>query len=81
MAQSRHFLGQKLRLGGDALGAEPTYLLYLPSRPWGELRRIDLEPDCAGPTLNDFAASESARKPLRSRTPAAFPGPEASTWR
>ncbi len=24
--------GQKLRLGGDSLGADPTYLLYLPSR-------------------------------------------------
>ena len=32
-AHSRHFPGQKLRLGGDALGADPTYLLYLPSRP------------------------------------------------
>ena len=31
-AHSRHFLGQKLRLGGDALGADPTCLLYLPSR-------------------------------------------------
>ena len=36
-----HFPGQKLRLGGDALGADPTYLLYLPSRSRGELRRID----------------------------------------
>ena len=33
--------GQKLRLGGDALGAGPTYLLYLPSRSRGGLRRID----------------------------------------
>ncbi len=32
--------GQKLRLGGDALGAGPTYLLYLPSRSRGGLRRI-----------------------------------------
>ena len=39
--QVRHFPGQKLRLGGDALGADPTYLLYLPSRSRGELRRID----------------------------------------
>ena len=31
-AHSRHFAGQKLRLGGDALGADPTYLLYLPFR-------------------------------------------------
>ena len=61
---SAHFQVQKLRLGGDALGADPTYLLYLAYRSRGELRRIDLEPDCAGPTLNDFAASESARKPL-----------------
>ena len=58
-----HFLGQKLRLGGDALGADPTYLLYLPYRSQGELRRIDLEPDCAGATLSDFAAPESTRKP------------------
>eukprot|EP01045_Picozoa_sp_COSAG04_P005547 COSAG04_NODE_259_length_18733_cov_5.191371_8_plen_272_part_00 len=40
-AHSRHFPGQKLRLGGDALGADPTYLLYLPSRSRGGLRRID----------------------------------------
>ena len=40
-AHSWHFSGQKLRLGGDALGADPTYLLYLPSRPRGGLRRID----------------------------------------
>ena len=33
--------GQKLRLGGVALGADPTYLLYLPSRSRGGLRRID----------------------------------------
>jgi len=58
-----HFPGQKLRLGGDALGADPTYLLYLAYRSRGELRRIDFEPDCAGATLSDFAASESTRKP------------------
>ena len=34
-AQSQHFAGQKLRLGGDALGADPTYLLYLPFRSHG----------------------------------------------
>ena len=34
-ARSRHFLGQKLRLGGESLGADPTYLLYLPSRSRG----------------------------------------------
>ena len=56
--------GQKLRLGGDALGADPTYLLYLAYRSRGELQRIDLGPDCAGATLSDFAASELARKPL-----------------
>ena len=41
IAHSRHFPGQKLRLGGDALGADPTYLLYLPSRSRGGLRRTD----------------------------------------
>ena len=59
-----HAKQPKLRLGGDALGADPTYLLYLPSRSRGELRRIDFEPDCAGATLSDFAASELTRKPL-----------------
>ena len=54
----------ELRLGGDALGADPTYLLYLACRSRGELRRIDFEPDCAGATLSDFAASELTRKPL-----------------
>ena len=29
------FVGQKLRLGGHALGADPTYLLYLPFGPHG----------------------------------------------
>ena len=27
--------GQKLRLGGESLGADPTYLLYLPFRSYG----------------------------------------------
>ena len=58
---TRGFPGQKLRLGGDALGADPAYLLYLPSRSRGELRRIDVGPDSAGATLSDFAASESTR--------------------
>ena len=40
-AQLQHLQAQTLRLGGDALGADPTYLLYLPSRPRGALRRID----------------------------------------
>ena len=30
-----HFPGQKLRLGGGALGADPTYLLYIPFRSYG----------------------------------------------
>ena len=63
-AHSWHFLGQKLRLGGDTLGADPTHLLYFIYRYRGELRRIDLDPDCAGATLSDFAASESTRMPL-----------------
>ena len=57
-------LGQKLRLGGESLGADPTYLLYLAYRSRGELRRIDLDPGCAGATWSDFAALESTRKPL-----------------
>ena len=32
-----HFPGHKLRLGGDALGADPTYLLYLPFRSHGAI--------------------------------------------
>ena len=32
---SWHFQGQKLRLGGGSLGADPTYLLYRPSRSRG----------------------------------------------
>jgi len=63
-AHSRHFPGQKLRLGGDGLGAEPTYLLYLPYRSRGELRRTDLDPGCAAATWSIFTASESTRKPL-----------------
>ena len=58
-AHPRHLSGQKLRLGGDALGADPTYLLYLAYRSRGELRRIDFEPDRAGATLSDFAAPKS----------------------
>ena len=56
-AHSQHFPGQKLRLGGHGLGADPTYLLYLPSRSRGGLRRIDLGPDCASATLSNFSAS------------------------
>ena len=67
-ARPRHFPGQKLRLGGDALGADPTYLLYLPYRSRGELRRIDFEPDCAGATLSDFAAPRSSGSTGNCRT-------------
>ena len=63
--QERPRCGEDIARGpGDAQGAEPTYLLYLAYRSRGELRRIDFEPDCAGATLSDFAASESTRKPL-----------------
>ena len=37
IVQVWHFPGQKLRLGGDALGADPTYLLYLPFRSHGHM--------------------------------------------
>ena len=142
-AHPRHFPGQKLRLGGDALGAEPTYLLYLSFRSRGELRRIDFAAWPRTRTSRLKLPPESARKPpLHTRgisrarsfdlevtrwaptrltscishpgpeessgastvepgpaqppsasnfppnrpaslccTPAAFPGPEASTWR
>ena len=53
-----HVPGQKLRLGGDALGAGPTYLLYLAYRSRGELRRIDLAPDCAGATFGHTIARQ-----------------------
>ena len=59
----RRFPGPKLRLGGVALGADPTYLLYLTYMSRGELRRTDLGPDCAGATLSNFVAPESTRKP------------------
>ena len=52
-AHPRHFPGQKLRLGGDALGADPTYLLYLAYRSRGELRRIDF---AAWPRTHDVGA-------------------------
>ena len=54
-----HFRGQKLRLGGDALGADPTYLLYLAYRSQGELRRIDFGPGCAGATWSYFIGPQA----------------------
>jgi len=49
--------------GGDALGADPTYLLYLPFRSRGELRRIDF---AAWPRTATFRLNlppEPTRKP------------------
>ena len=63
-AHPRHFPGQKLRLGGDAQGAEPTYLLYLPFRSRGELRRIDFATRPRTATFHLKLPPESARKPL-----------------
>ena len=59
-----HFPGQKLRLGGDALGADPTYLLYLPSRSRGGLRRIDFGPWPRTAVSPPQSSPESTRKPL-----------------
>ena len=59
-----HFPGQKLRLGGDALGAEPTYLLYLAYRSRGELRRIDFAAWPRTATCRLKLSPESARKPM-----------------
>ena len=59
-----HFPGQKLRLGGDALGADPTYLLYLPSRSRGGLRRIDFAAWPRTATFRLKLSPESAHKPL-----------------
>ena len=63
-AHSWHFPGQKLRLGGDALGADPTYLLYLPSRSRGELRRIDFAAWPRTATFRLKFSPEPTRKPL-----------------
>ena len=58
-----HFPGQKLRLGGDALAADPTYLLYLAYRSRGELRRIDFAAWPRTATCRLKLSPESARKP------------------
>ena len=63
-AHSRHFPRQKPRLGGDALGADPTYLLYLPSRSRGGLRRIDFGAWPRTATFRLNLPPESTRKPL-----------------
>ena len=72
---------QKLRLGGDALGADPAYLLYLPSRPRGGLRRIDFGAWPRATTLPPTIFPRIGPQASAARTPAAFAGPEASTWR
>ena len=59
-----HLRGQKLRLGGDALSADPTYLLYLPSRSLGGLRRIDFAAWPRAAVSPRQVAPESTRKPL-----------------
>ena len=59
-----HFPGQKLRLGGDALGADPTYLLYLPFRSHGGIRRIDFGAWPRTAVSPRQIAPESTRKPL-----------------
>ena len=58
-----HFPGQKLRLGGDALGTDPTYLLYLPSGSRGELRRIDFAAWPRTATFRPRLPPASTRKP------------------
>ena len=63
-AHSRHLPSQKLRLGGDALGADPTYLLYLPYRSRGGLRRTDFGPWPRTAVSPRQVAPELARKPL-----------------
>ena len=55
--QSRAIEGQKLRLGGDALGAEPTYLLYLRSGCRRRLGSVDFGPASAQPPVIRPAAS------------------------
>ena len=59
-----HNRGQKLRLGGEALGADPTYLLYIPYRSRGALRRIDFAAWPRTATFRLKLSPESARKPL-----------------
>ena len=57
-------LAKKLRLGGDGLGADPTYLLYLTYRSRGELRRIDFGAWPRAATFRLKLSPESTRKPL-----------------
>ena len=71
--------GQKLRLGGDALGADPTYLLYLPFRSRGELRRIDLSAWPRTATLRLKLSLESTHKPPVCNC--GISRSKASTWR
>ena len=77
-AHSQHFPGQKLRLGGHGLGADPTYLLYVPSRSRGGLRRIDFG---AWPRTAVSPRQIAPNRPASlCCTLAAFPRPDASTW-
>ena len=58
--QNRAIEGQKLRLGGDALRAEPTYLLYLQSRCRRRLGSLDFDPASAqAPATRPSASSSS----------------------
>ena len=57
-----HFRSQKLGLGGDAPGADPTYLLYLSFRSRGELRRIDFGAWPHTATLRLKLSPESSRE-------------------
>ena len=59
-AQNRAIEGQKLRLGGDALRAEPTYLLYLHSRCRRRLGSLDFDPASAQAPVARPAASSSS---------------------
>ena len=73
-AHSWHFPGQKLRLGGDALGADPTYLLYLAYRSRGELRRIDFAAWPRTATFRLKLPPESAHKPPLQNQPSGAGG-------
>ena len=79
-AHSWHFQGQKLRLGGDSLGADPTYLLYLPSRSRGGLRRIDFGPWPRAAVSPPQSSPESTRKPLLRTRGISRARPEALAW-
>ena len=52
-------MGQKLGLGGDALRADPTYLLYIYSRCSRHLVSVDFDPSFADATSSDRAYPES----------------------